>query len=81
MSKELKALERLYDVSYDDRHSCMLLYTHGKELDTIKQALNELEMVKEFLGDIANDKELNQWLYDNRYEMWLYITNKTEEIK
>ena len=47
-------------------------------LEALEQALTELEELKEFISDIFTDKELNQWLFDNRINMWVYIKNKNE---
>lgn len=38
-----EAVKRLRNVSYDDRHSCMLTETHSYELDVLEQVAARLE--------------------------------------
>jgi DNA repair ATPase RecN len=50
-------------------------------LPIIEQALTELEELKEFISDIFTDKELNQWIFDNRINLFITLCGHILRIK
>ena len=62
MSKELEALENAN-------------LKGSKSYEIIKKAIRELEEIKEFVLDLGQDNEIDDWLYENKYKVWCYISS------
>jgi hypothetical protein len=52
-----------------------------QDMIVVEQALTELEELKEFISDIFTDKELNQWLFDNRINLFITLCGHILRIK